>query len=291
MAEGLFGFLRRDLREALAAGAARTPVASTQGALWVSHWAAAAAGAGLVLFLLVGYHAGFDRLNAAAAALPPLLWELVTVLGDERVAFALALLLARHRPRVFWTLICAGLVAAAYARGLKPLVDAARPPAVLAADAFNLIGPGHRRYSFPSGHTVTAGVFFGVLAYYAGRAQWRALFLLAALAVGVSRVALGVHWPVDVAAGIAGGSLAALAGVWLAQRSLWGVYDSAVHLAFVTISAIVAASLWVDDGGYSGAAPVLQLLAVVSIGYAVLSYLILPLRRGLFRRRADANAA
>lgn len=283
MAEGFFAYLRRDLREALAAGAAATSDSPPHGALWLSHAAAAAAGAGLALFLLVGYHAGFERLNAAAAALPSLLWELVTVIGDERVAFALTLFFARHRPRVFWTLICAALVATAYARGLKPLVDAARPPAVLAPDAFHLIGPGYRGESFPSGHTVTASVFFGVLLYYARGWPWRLVFLLVAVAVGVSRVAVGIHWPVDAAAGLAGGMIAALAGAWLARRSTWGIYDASVHLAFVTVAAIMAAGLWFDDGGYRGAAPALQLLATLSICYAVLAYVISPVRRALSR--------
>jgi hypothetical protein len=87
---------------------------------------------GAGLWALAGYHAGFVRLNGAAATLPPLVWQWLTVLGDERVAFALGLFFARRHPRVFWTLACAG-AAAAYSIGFKPLVDAARPPAVLAA--------------------------------------------------------------------------------------------------------------------------------------------------------------
>ena len=131
------------------------------------------------------------------------------MLGDERLAFSLALIFSRRRPRVFWTLLVAGSVAAIYSSSLKHLFSAPRPPAVLDADDFNLIGPGHRKSSFPSGHTVTASVFFGVWVYFLRGAGTRGLMIALALAAGLSRVALGVHWPVDVAAGMFGGVLAA----------------------------------------------------------------------------------
>lgn len=290
MVKGLIGFLRRDLRQALAAGAERSPVVSASGAAWLFVWALVAAAVAFSLDLLAGYHAGFLQLNAAAASWPAWLWQDLTMLGDERVAFVLALFLARRYPRVFWALVCAGLLGAAYARGLKPLLDAARPPAVLAADAFQLIGPELKHESFPSGHSVTAGVFFGVLIYYARRLPSRLLFLLLALLVGMSRVAVGVHWPVDVAAGLGGGALAAWAGAWLARRSPWGIYDGAVHLAFVVIAAIVAAGLWLGDVRYPAAALPVKLLALTGLGYAALVYLLLPLWRGLrTARTADSD--
>ncbi len=283
MAEGLIAFLRRDLRDALSVGADRDPSRSSVGGAWLLYWALAAAVTGLGLYLLAGYHAGFLAFNGLAALGPGWPWEWLTMLGDERVAFALTLLFARRHPRVFWTLICAAVVAALYARGLKQLFDADRPPAVLAADAFNLLGPERRSLSFPSGHSTTAAVFFGVLVYYARRLHWRVLFTLLALLAGLSRVAVGVHWPIDVAAGLAGGALAAWAGAWLASRFPWGLYNDRVHLAFVTVAAIMALSLWFDDSGYTDAMAALQVLSVVCLGSAALSYLLLPLWRALRR--------
>jgi hypothetical protein len=126
---------------------------------------------------------------------------------------------------------------------------------------------------------VTASVFFGVLTYYARRAHWRLLFVLLAVLAGLSRVAVGVHWPVDVAGGMAGGVLSAWAGTWLARMSPWGIYDGSVHLALVTIAAIMAIAIWQDDGGYPEAAPALRLIAAAALGYGALVYLVLPLRR------------
>ncbi len=70
-------------------------------------------------------------------------------------------------------------------------------------------------YSFPSGHAMSATIILGALAYLAARSirAWKsksaALAALAtlALAIGISRLYLGVHWTSDVLAGFAAGLL------------------------------------------------------------------------------------
>lgn len=74
--------------------------------------------------------------------------------------------------------------------------------------------------SFPSGHSMTAAVVYLTLAAVLIRVQTRrplqlyllSLALLITIAVGVSRVYLGVHWPSDVLAGWTAG--AAWAVLW-----------------------------------------------------------------------------
>jgi undecaprenyl-diphosphatase len=64
--------------------------------------------------------------------------------------------------------------------------------------------------SFPSGHSMSAAIVYGTVAYLAARLQrrrWtRALTMLVALGlillIGFSRLYLGVHYPSDVAAGL-----------------------------------------------------------------------------------------
>jgi undecaprenyl-diphosphatase len=70
------------------------------------------------------------------------------------------------------------------------------------------------QFSFPSGHTAAAFLVATLL----GNAYPHALPIagLWALAVGVSRIYLGVHYPTDVVAGILLGTLCALFGIAVA---------------------------------------------------------------------------
>lgn len=80
--------------------------------------------------------------------------------------------------------------------------------------------------SFPSGHSMMAAVTYLTLAAMAGRTESRravrlylvALALLVTVAVGISRVYLGVHWPTDVIAGWAAGAGWAVFCLWVAER-------------------------------------------------------------------------
>jgi undecaprenyl-diphosphatase len=123
---------------------------------------------------------------------PVLLW-LVTV--------AVVLLFIRRRPRLATYLIVAGAGALLLDPSVKTLVGRLRP----VVDVPVAAAPGN---SFPSGHALGSMVVYGalVLVFLAAvPPRWRKLFIaipaVIVVAIGFTRVALGVHYLSDVLAG------------------------------------------------------------------------------------------
>lgn len=86
-------------------------------------------------------------------------------------------------------------------------------------------------YSFPSGHSQGAATFFTSAARIIRRRWATVASVMIFIAVGISRVYLGVHWPVDAAAGIVLGIAAAFFFCALTDR----LYDRPVLFRLVLI--------------------------------------------------------
>lgn len=80
---------------------------------------------------------------------------------------------------------------------IKDLVALPRP--FVYADIANLRAPGE--FSFPSGHSQQAAVFFGLLAFHFKKRWFTIAAALSVFLIGFSRVYLGAHFPSDVLAG------------------------------------------------------------------------------------------
>lgn len=89
---------------------------------------------------------------------------------------------------------------------LKNTLKRRRPPEVFSN--FTSIIRASDQFSFPSGHTMASFLLAGLVVSFFGPIAWP-LYIWATL-VGISRVFLGVHFPTDILAGAALGSLIAL---------------------------------------------------------------------------------
>jgi len=93
----------------------------------------------------------------------------------------------------------------------------ARPTDILNLANYHLIGPKISRHSFPSGHTLSAfAIASSLIFFYKKKLITLSLLLLASL-VGLSRIMLGVHWPIDVLMGATLGLACGYAGVQFSQ--------------------------------------------------------------------------
>lgn len=129
----------------------------------------------------------------------------LTHCGDTLTIIALCaiLLVLPSRKKYGIPVSLAALTGLAIYKPMKHLFLRARPEQV-----FHLIEQGG--YSFPSGHSVTSVVVYGLLLYLIGkhcknpalRKCLSAVCLIFALFIGPSRLYVGVHWFSDVVCGM-----------------------------------------------------------------------------------------
>ena len=120
----------------------------------------------------------------------------------------LLLAVSRRAGRRWWLWSLALIVAPLVGEALQEFVGRLRPR-----------GPA---FGFPSGHATAAAAFAVAVIYLVGRSDLgRALRIVVAvvvvtltLVIGISRIVLDAHWPLDVVAGFALGAAGAAAAAW-----------------------------------------------------------------------------
>ena len=161
---------------------------------------------------------------------------LITRLGEETVFLVLALIM-------FWCvdkrrgylLMSVGFLGTMANQFMKLLFRIPRPwvldPNFTILEQAREAAAG---YSFPSGHTTTAFATFGSIAATTRKRGTVALCLLLAVLVGFSRMYLGVHTPLDVAAG----ALTSLGLILLLHKTPWSNWGMNVLVAVMTAAAL-----------------------------------------------------
>lgn len=223
----------------------------------------------------------FLWLNPACAALPDWFWSSLTVTGHTSVLFALLapLLLPQFKradtiTALFATALIGGLVSTLVKESLR----IPRPPAVLMPEQFLLIGHKLELVSFPSGHSLSV---FAVATLLILSLQWRgwrlAGVLLLASLVGLSRIAVGAHWPLDVLGGAVLGGACGLSGWWVAKqlhRQSWA--QSVMYpLCQIVIILLVSLSLFITHTGYPAAWLWQNVTAVSGVVFSTYSLILL----------------
>ena len=211
----------------------------------------------------------FLALNALCAPLPSVLWAGLSLLGNAWGVLGLTAPLLVLAPRLLWAWLCAAPFAIVFARVGKALIESPRPAAVVDNSQMRVVGELLHNVSMPSGHTLTAfavaaGMYFALPVARRWRHAW--LWVLAA-GTGLSRIAVGAHWPGDVAVGACLGLLAGLLGQSLLARQgpqhqqpqAWSLRAVALLMA---VAAYHLASAGLD---FAEALPVQRVVALVAV--------------------------
>ena len=199
----------------------------------------------------------FLAINKATEANPQI-WAGLTLLGDTGVLLCVMAPVLVWHPSLWVSVVAAIPLGGLASVALKWFFDAPRPADSLSLADFHIVGSVLRGHSFPSGHTITAfAAASGVWACWwvlrakkaaqdptpltpalthqhdvfssasqerstahqiNGHAFAAVLVLGAAVLVGISRMAVGAHWPWDIVAGASVGWLAGLNGAYIAHR-------------------------------------------------------------------------
>ncbi len=149
----------------------------------------------------------------------------VTHLSDTVtiVAFCAILLILPNRKKYGLPVSLASLGGLVIYKPMKHIFLRARPDAAL-----HLVKQGG--FSFPSGHSVTSVIFYGVLIYLLNRhckndKLRKVLTVICgflALTIGPSRIYVGVHWPTDVLAGWCIGGAVLMVSICILERIYYG---------------------------------------------------------------------
>ena len=156
----------------------------------------------------------------------------LTRLGDPISWVVVGLALAAvGGPRYAWLLGLGSTTAAFLAQVLKRLFCRPRPPCCIGG--FSALHTIPDAFSFPSGHAAAA---FGVAVALSGEGSGLALLTLAlATGIAISRIYLGAHYPLEVAAGVLVG-----AGAGIATRLLVDGFHLIALLGYASFMLISA---------------------------------------------------
>ncbi|WP_374421803.1 phosphatase PAP2 family protein [Chromobacterium sp.] len=211
----------------------------------------------------------FLILHEAGRVAPGAFWRLLSVLGDWPTVLALLLALSWRRPDKLPALLAGCGMGVFLAIVLKAGFAEPRPPLVLPPGSVHLLDDLPGNGSFPSGHAMASATLASFL-YYSGMLRRGVVLTTVVILVMLSRLAIGVHWPLDVTVGALLGWAAMYAAcVWawprgwpeglsarvqmallapLAGQLLWLLYKSGSHeeyaLRLALCALVLAAGCW-----------------------------------------------
>lgn len=166
----------------------------------------------------------FLTLNENLSVYPNLAYN-ITYLGDALVLFSFVFIFLIIAPKLWEALVTASLLTLVSSAILKTIFGMPRPAAALDNETFIIIGRTLKgNTSLPSGHTMTAFMFITILLFAfmpkktIYKILWITALILIGFTIGLSRVAVGAHYPLDVLIGCTLGYIMAVLGIIISLK-------------------------------------------------------------------------
>lgn len=161
----------------------------------------------------------FRAINQFTSNYPDQIWTGISLFGNGWACFAIAFPLLIFSPRILYAGLISGLFTSILAKPVKLILNTQRPAGLLDPSTFHIIGEHLHQAAMPSGHTTTAfaiatGIYLSI--GHSKRIKFSWIFILPIL-TGISRIAVGAHWPEDVLVGMSLGILSGILGAKLAR--------------------------------------------------------------------------
>lgn len=205
-------------------------------------------------YAISGYHWQFHEINAFSTQLHPSVLHHMTSFGDGIFIMSLLLFVAHKSVPRLYVILVAILIGSLVSQALKRYFNADRPPSVLPIDSYNLIGKAYYSRSFPSGHTLTAFLVASVAASFTHSWTVRVFLLFAAFLAGLSRILLGVHWPIDTLVGAGLGSFIGMLSIYISRQRILQASRTFIIFSLVVLSlACISALISPNDYAYAQA--------------------------------------
>jgi membrane-associated phospholipid phosphatase len=169
------------------------------------------------------------------------IWANLTIFGDTLVFVVLFLPLVRKIPQIIYAMLIALIVSTLLVQIPKHLFDIPRPTGIFEKESITVIGPAYKYNAFPSGHAATIFCLYILLLQFVRSQIMRSILLLTTVILALSRIVVGIHWPLDVTAGAAIGILSGYIAIYLINSYLSKIPDILyiILTSLLIVSAIV----------------------------------------------------
>lgn len=172
----------------------------------------------------------------------------ITQLGDALILFPLLSLFIIYAPKILEIILTSGLFSLLASVTLKKLSVVPRPADIFENGEIVIIGKAiiHHGNSTPSGHSITIFMVTCVLMFalmpkkYICKFLWFLFMISIGIGISLSRIAIGAHYPIDVAAGCLIGFVTAIIGIKISNKINWRNWiTSRYDMIFIVLIIII----------------------------------------------------